>query len=69
MPHYDKGVVIECPNCKTTQTPIVVEKTTVAGWIVFGLMILFLVTIPWAKVGLNMKDRYHVCRNCGAERI
>ncbi len=69
MATYERGIVLKCPNCGSTQTPILVEKTSIAGWIVFGIMIIFIITIPWCKVGLNMKDRYYVCHTCGAQRI
>ncbi len=53
-----------CPFCKSPYPPMVVEKISVGGWIVFVL--LFLVCFPLCWIGLLMKERNSVCVTCRA---
>ena len=57
-------VVYGCPYCKSPYPPMLVEKISVGGWIVFVL--LFLVCLPLCWIGLLMKDQNRVCATCHA---
>jgi hypothetical protein len=52
-----------CPFCQTTYPPLLRQKVSAAGWVVFALLLLF--CIPLCFIGLSMKDEYRVCAGCG----
>lgn len=54
-----------CPFCQSTAKPLVREKISVGGWVVFAVMLFMCFPLFW--IGLLMKDTYHVCRTCGIQ--
>lgn len=57
-------IVYGCPFCKSPYPPLVVEKISVGGWIVF--ILLFLVCFPVCWIGLLMKEQNSICATCRA---
>jgi len=57
-------MVYGCPFCKSPYPPMVVEKISVGGWIVF--ILLLLVCLPLCWIGLLMKEQNRVCVTCHA---
>jgi DNA-directed RNA polymerase subunit M/transcription elongation factor TFIIS len=53
-----------CPFCKTHEAPIIRQKISTGGWIVF-ILLLLVFCWPLFWIGLLMKDEYRVCYNCG----
>lgn len=41
-----------------------VDKISTAGWVTFWLLMIFCFPLFW--IGLLMKERRLMCRNCGA---
>ncbi|MSR53796.1 MAG: hypothetical protein EXS09_10970 [Gemmataceae bacterium] len=52
-----------CHHCGTSDFPINRSKISTAGWIVFGVMLLF--CFPLFFIGLLMKENYRECGRCG----
>ena len=53
-----------CPYCGTEQPPIVAQRISTGGWIVFAMMILF--CFPLFFIGLLIKEEYRQCSWCRA---
>jgi hypothetical protein len=53
-----------CPHCGTDAPPLVARRISTAGWVVFGLMILF--CFPLFFIGLLIKEEYRQCSWCRA---
>jgi ribosomal protein L24E len=53
-----------CPFCGTDAPPVVGQRISTAGWIVFAVMILF--CFPLFFIGLLMKEEYRQCSFCRA---
>jgi ribosomal protein L37E len=53
----------QCRACGFQGQAMVREKVSVAGWVVFGLLLL--VCLPLCFLGLFMKDKTAVCPRCG----
>jgi transposase-like protein len=52
-----------CPFCKTTRKPQVREQISLAGWIVFAVLMFACLPLFW--IGLLMKENVHYCGDCG----
>jgi LITAF-like zinc ribbon protein len=63
QPYAPVGFV--CPFCRTTTPPQTYVKVSMAGWVIFVVLILSCFGILLAWIGLLMKEPYKVCRNCG----
>ena len=52
-----------CPACGSETEGL--QKTCIskAGWITFGVMLVFCLPLCW--IGLLMKEEYRVCAACG----
>lgn len=55
-------VPFRCPRCGTTHMPVYERRISTAGWIVFGLLLVFTVIFFW--IGLLMKENVAVCPVC-----
>lgn len=53
----------QCNRCGYVGTPTVVEQISVAGWIVFTVLLFLCLPLFW--IGLLIKDRKVLCPNCG----
>lgn len=49
---------------KTSEPPAQISRISVAGWLCFWMLLLFL-CLPLCWVGLLMKERRSVCVRCG----
>ncbi|MFO0868715.1 MAG: LITAF-like zinc ribbon domain-containing protein [Pirellulales bacterium] len=61
-PGYLPPGVFQCPYCRTTELPQVTTQISVAGWVVFGLMLFF--CFPLCFIGLLMTEEKRRCRMC-----
>jgi RNA polymerase subunit RPABC4/transcription elongation factor Spt4 len=52
-----------CPYCHSMQMPVIVQKISPGGWIVFAVMLLVCFPLFW--IGLLMKEDQRFCRACG----
>lgn len=57
-PHF------RCPFCGTDAPPLVSQRISTAGWIVFAALLLF--CFPLFFIGLLMKEEYRQCSFCRA---
>jgi len=62
-PVYAAPVIMGCPYCHAAYPPLLMQKISAAGWIVF--VILLLTCLPLCWIGLLIKEDYRVCANCG----
>lgn len=53
-----------CPHCQSTAPPVVAKRISVAGWVVFALLLVF--CLPFCFVGLFIKEEYRMCSWCRA---
>lgn len=53
-----------CPFCGSEQPPVVAQRISTGGWIVFAAMILF--CFPLFFIGLLIKEEYRQCSWCRA---
>ncbi len=51
-----------CRFCQSPYAPLVVEKISTGGWIVFAVMVTFCFPLCW--IGLLMKENSHICSSC-----
>lgn len=56
-------VGFRCPYCQSAYPPMVMQRISAGGWVVFAVMILFCLPLFW--IGLLMKEDYRVCTSCG----
>ena len=54
-----------CPFCGSTESPIIRQQVSPAGWVVFCLLLIF--TIIFCFIGLFIKEDVRYCRECGAK--
>lgn len=52
-----------CPFCLSTTRPLVRKRTSTAGWILLGALIVVFFPVCW--LGLLLREKYHVCFDCG----
>lgn len=55
-------VIYRCPYCQSPYPPLLVQKVSGGGWVVFVLLLL--VCIPLCWIGLLIKDEYRICATC-----
>jgi hypothetical protein len=53
----------QCPYCRTNMPPIVRQRISVGGWVVFA--VLLTVCFPLCWIGLLMKEDQYQCVQCG----
>ncbi len=53
-----------CPYCGTSEPPVIRQQISVAGWVVFAVMLF--VCLPLFFIGLLMNEDVRYCRDCGA---
>lgn len=53
----------QCRSCGYQGYAMIVQRVSVAGWIVFSVLLLFL-CLPLFWIGLLMKDNKSQCPNC-----
>jgi hypothetical protein len=58
-------VGFRCPFCKTNRRPIIREQISLAGWIVFAVLLLSGCGAIVCWIGLLMKEDVHHCADCG----
>lgn len=51
-----------CPFCHTNFLPVMERRVSTAGWITFGLLMLFTVVFFW--IGLLLKENVAICPIC-----
>jgi predicted RNA-binding Zn-ribbon protein involved in translation (DUF1610 family) len=55
-----------CPYCGSRSPPILKNKVSPGGWVLFVVCLLFVITILFCWVPLLfMKEDYRVCSSCG----
>ena len=54
-----------CPFCGSRGSPIMKDKVSTVGWVIFWGMLLFVVCFPLCVIGLFFRDRYASCASCG----
>lgn len=65
QPSYpQQPTYLTCRQCGYVGQPTMVERISVAGWIVFSLLLLFCLPLFW--IGLLIKDRRSLCPRCGS---
>lgn len=52
-----------CPYCGSEEHPLIRSKVSGGGWVIFVIVLLIFFPLCW--VGLLMRERYHVCYDCG----
>ena len=72
MPEGAQGLIVStprdltgnyrCPNCGTHYLPVIERRVSTAGWITFGLLLIFTVVFFW--IGLCMREDVSVCPVC-----
>ena len=55
---------LQCRMCGYVGQPTMVERVSVAGWIVFSFLLLLCLPLFW--IGLLIKDRRSLCPRCGS---
>lgn len=55
---------LTCRQCGYVGQPTMVERISVAGWIVFSLLLLLCLPLFW--IGLLIKERRSLCPRCGS---
>lgn len=63
LPVYAPPVIVGCPHCHSPYPPVLMQKISSAGWIVFVIMLVMCVPLCW--IGLLIKEDYRVCATCG----
>jgi hypothetical protein len=58
----DDEIRIRCPFCRKKGEPYVREQISMAGWIVFAVVLFFFFPLCW--IGLLMKEKARYCRRC-----
>ena len=53
-----------CPYCGTDAPPLVAQRISTAGWIVFAVLLVF--CLPLFFIGLLIKEEYRQCSWCRA---
>ena len=56
--------VYTCPFCGTSVEPVVVNRVSVAGWIIFTILLLLVFTIELCWVGLLLRENVVQCPIC-----
>jgi len=59
------GPALPCPYCRMYAPVRIERRISTAGWVVFGILLLFTIIFCW--IGLLIKEEYRVCSNCGAK--
>jgi hypothetical protein len=54
----------KCPRCGSHNPPIIDSRISVAGWVVFAIMIVTGICLPLCWIGLLMKEDYTICPMC-----
>lgn len=62
-PKPRSGFGFRCPYCKSTARTVTRSQISVAGWIVFAIMLAFCFPLFW--IGLLMTEEVKVCGDCG----
>jgi len=62
----------ECPSCSCPDEPILVQKVSMVGWIVMGVIAFlsiftFFILAPLCLLGLLIKESRRKCLDCGFE--
>jgi hypothetical protein len=52
-----------CRYCGSTEVPVVKQKISTVGWIVFAVLLIFTIIFFW--IGLLIKEEYRECFDCG----
>lgn len=54
---------VYCPYCRMQVAPVMLQRVSAAGWVVFALLLFFCVPLCW--IGVLMKESYTACGQCG----
>lgn len=58
--------MFSCPFCQQQVQPLVVQKVSTAGWVVFVVLLLFCIPLCWLPFVLSsFKDQASRCPSCG----
>ena len=52
-----------CPFCHSRERPVRRNRTSLAGWIVFAVVLFCFFPLCW--LGFFIREKYHVCYDCG----
>ncbi len=52
-----------CPFCQSRERPLRRKRIALAGWIVFASLLIMCFPICW--LGFFVREKYHVCYDCG----
>jgi hypothetical protein len=53
-----------CPYCQTNAAPVVAQRISTGGWIVFAALLV--ACLPLCFIGLFIKEEYRMCSWCRA---
>ena len=56
------GPALHCPYCHFYGPAHIEEKTSVGGWVCFGIMLVLFFPLCW--IGLLIKRSYYTCGSC-----
>lgn len=54
--------MFQCPMCRAADPPCERDKVSVAGWVIFA--VLLLCCFPLCFIGLTQKEKWRVCSRC-----
>jgi hypothetical protein len=54
-----------CAVCGCTATPILKQRISTAGWIVFAVLIFLCIFLCWIPL-ITMREQSHACPQCRA---
>ncbi len=52
-----------CPHCVSPYLPRIERRISTAGWITFGVLLVFVFPLFW--IGLLIKEDVRICPSCG----
>ncbi len=55
----------QCPYCRTNVPPMIQQRISTGGWIVFAVLLVTCFPLCW--IGLLMKENYQQCIQCGVK--
>ncbi len=58
----------KCPICNFEGTPIVDQQISMAGWVVFAVLLFVCIPLCWTPfVASGLKEDVYRCPNCNAK--
>lgn len=57
--------ILTCPYCHASTRAQPASKVTTAGWIIFAVLLISIIGIPFCWIGLLFRENYYRCGSCG----